>query len=88
MNFDQMVIRYDISGELEEYAELHAGLCSLCEDDLQALQSIRKSIENDMVPSTELLKNYTSLRGENYRWVIERLAGELMLLGIDQAFDL
>lgn len=84
---DQMILDYDITG-LEDYAELHAGLCSLCADDMRMIQKIKDSIENGLVPSEELLQNYVSLRGENYLWVLERLGQENVGKALESAFDI
>lgn len=84
---DQMILDYDITG-LEDYEELHAGLCSLCADDMRMIQKIKDSIENGLVPSQELLQNYVSLRGENYSWVLEKLGQEDVGEALESAFDI
>lgn len=87
LEVDQLILDYDITG-LEDYAELHAGLCSLCVDDMRMIQKIKDSIENGLVPSEELLQNYASLRGENYLWVLEKLGQEDVEAALESAFDL
>ena len=73
---DEAILDYDMAG-LEDYQMLHTGLQSLCKDDIMALQRIKKTLEDGLVPSQELQRNYVSLRGENYLWVIEDVAMEL-----------
>lgn len=72
---DKTLINYDIS-KLEDYQELHKGLCSLCEDDIDALQRLRAMIDEGIIPAKEFQKNYVSLRGERYLWVIQKLMSE------------
>lgn len=84
---DQTILDYDMT-EFEDYMELHGGLCSLCTDDIKALERIRNSIDNGLVPSQELVKNYVSLRGLHYSWVLEQLVQEYMSHGLESAYDL
>lgn len=84
---DQTILNYDIS-QLEGYQKLHAGLCSLCRDDIDALQRLRAVIEEGRIPSKELQKNYDSLRGANYLWILQRLLPEFAVLNVGLIFDL
>lgn len=84
---DQRILDYDMT-ELDEYLELHAGLCGLCEDDIMMIQKIKESLENDIVPSRELQREYASLRGENYMWVLIKIAEESLQQTVDAFFDL
>lgn len=84
---DQIIITYDMTG-LDDYQALHAGLQSLCRDDIEALQRIRTTIEDGLVPSQELLINYISLRSENYFWVIDEISLELITLAAKMAAEL
>lgn len=82
---DEIILSYDMK-ELEEYAELHAGLCSLCKDDIKAVQSIRACIEKNEMPSQELQSNYAKLRGENYSWVLATISEEYIGMSVESAF--
>lgn len=87
MEADQMLLDYDIS-QLDDYQELHAGLCSLCKDDMEALKRLRAAIDEGFIPSKELQKNYASLRGEQYLWAIQKLTPEFVLLNVEITMDL
>lgn len=82
---DEAILAYDTT-ELEDYAELHAGLCSLCKDDIKAVKSIRTCIEKNEIPSQELQSNYVKLRGQNYSWVVETIGGEYLEMAVEGAF--
>lgn len=82
---DEAILAYDMT-ELEDYAELHAGLCSLCKDDIKAVKSIRTCIEKNEIPSQELQSNYVKLRGQNYSWVVETIGGEYLEMAVEDAF--
>ena len=84
---DQAILNYDIS-QLKDYQELHAGLCSLCKDDIDVLQCLRALIEEGHIPSKELQKNYDSLRGANYLWVVQKLMSEFAALNVETIFEL
>ena len=60
---DQVISDYDIAG-LEDYQALHAGLQSLCRDDIKAIERIRikDAIYNDMTHFRELQRNYICIR--------------------------
>ena len=87
MEADQRILDYDMT-ELDAYLELHVGLCGLCEDDIIMIQKIKESLENDIVPSRELQREYASLRGENYTWVLIKIAEESLQQTVDAFFDL
>lgn len=87
IELDQVIIDYDMTG-LDDYQELHAGLQSLCRDDIEALRRIMDTIDDGFAPSKEMLRNYIGLRGENYLWVVEKIASELIRLDIEMMFDL
>lgn len=84
---DQRILDYDMT-ELDEYLELHAGLCGLCEDDIIMIQKIKESLENDIVPSRKLQREYASLRGENYMWVLIEIAKESLQQTLEAFFEL
>lgn len=84
---DQVILAYDMTG-LDDYQALHAGLQSLCRDDIETLQRIKATIEDGLVPSQELQRNYYGLRGENYLWVINEVAQEFVIHAVKTAFDL
>ena len=79
---DRAILDMDQSA-LEALAELHAGLCSLCTDDLATLERIMTSLEMGETPSLELLVNYINLRSENYLWVTEQLFLAYLIYGIE-----
>lgn len=81
------MLDYDMT-EFEDYMELHEGLCSLCTDDISTLERIRNSIDSGLVPSQELIKNYMSLRGLRYSWVLEQLIEEHVNKTFEKAYDL
>lgn len=83
---DQTILFYDMTG-LDDYQDLHAGLRSLCTDDISVLQLIRANIENGAVPSQELQLNYANIRGAYYVWVIEDIALGFTEISIEIAFD-
>lgn len=83
---DQTLLNYDIS-QLDDVQELHAGLCSLCEDDIDVLRRLQTMIDAGYVPSEELKKNYVSLRGERYLWVMQELVPEFVELGVDTILE-
>lgn len=83
---DEIILEYD-AAELEDYAEFHAGLCDLCEDDIKAVESIRACIERNEIPSQELQSNYVKLRGQNYLWVLETIGGEYVEMFMEKAYD-
>lgn len=83
---DEIILEYD-AAELEDYAEFHAGLCGLCEDDITAVESIRECIERNEIPSQELQSNYVKLRGQNYLWVLETIGGEYVEMFMEKAYD-
>lgn len=83
---DQTLLKYDIS-QLDDYQEMHAGLCGLCKDDMDTLQRLRAVIEEGSIPSKELQKNYASLRGERYLWTIQELMAEFAGLEAETIMD-
>lgn len=83
---DQNILNYDMEG-VEDYQNVHDGLCSLCTEDMKILQKIKDSIDNNKVPSQELMKNYASLRGKNYLWVLEELAFGPVDIFVERAFE-
>lgn len=83
---DQALLNYDIS-QLDDFQELHAGLCDLCEDDIDALRRLQAMIDAGYVPSEELKKNYVSLRGERYLWVMQELVPEFVRLGAETIME-
>lgn len=86
MDADRKILECEMDG-LESYAELHMGICGLCSDDIRVLQQIQDSINEGVVPSGELMRNYASIRGENYLWVVDELAGKFTELFTDSVFD-
>lgn len=84
---DQTLLNYDIS-QLDDYQEMHAGLCALCKDDLEALKRLQAVIDEGLIPSKELQKNYASLRGERYLWAVQELMSEFAGLGAEMIMDL
>ncbi len=71
--------------ELEDMKALHAGLCSLCTDDLAALKRIQAALEAGQAPSQELLDHYIRLRGENYLWIMQEFFEALVVFGVKSA---
>lgn len=84
---DQRILDYDMAS-LDDYLELHAGLCGLCEDDINMIRSIRESLEKNIVPSRQLHRDYVGLRAVNYAWVLRRLVEEGFQWTVDAFFDL
>ena len=84
---DRRILDYDMT-KLSDFQDLHAGLCGLCEDDIEAVESFREYLENDLVPPREVQNNYISLRKENYVWVLEELTEENLKMAVDVFFDL
>lgn len=84
---DRKILNYDMTG-LDDCLNLHAGICSLCEDDIKMIESIKECLESNLVPSRELHQNYASLRGENYAWVLKELAAEELEQTVDAFFSL
>ena len=47
----------------------------MSKDDAEILEDIREMIENDEIPSQEMIRNYASIRGQNYTWILEDMFG-------------
>lgn len=84
---DRRILDYDMT-KLDDCLVFHAGLCGLCEDDIKMIESIKETLDNNLVPSRELNKNYASLRGKNYAWVLEELVQKSLEVTIDAFFNL
>lgn len=71
---DQVVLDYEFSDEVAEYAEFYLGLKALCEDDIECLEPIRQAIVDGLIPSQPMLYNLMAVRGQNYKWVLVEYA--------------
>lgn len=82
---DRAILDMDLSSmeDMEGMEEVHAGLRSLCTDDLAALERIMAALDEGREPPLELLDNYIRLRGENYLWVTQQLFVAYAVYGIE-----
>ena len=70
---DQRILDY--TDAYTRDAQLLDGLKAMSKDDAEILEDIREMIENDEIPSQEMIRNYASIRGQNYTWILEDMFG-------------
>lgn len=71
---DQVVLDYEFTDEVAEYAEFYLGLKAMCKDDIECLEPIRQAIVDGFIPSQPMLYNLMAIRGQNYKWVLAEYA--------------
>ena len=71
---DQVVLDYEFTDEIAEYAEFYLGLKAMCKDDIECLEPIRQAIVDGLIPSQPMLYNLMAVRGQNYKWVLVEFA--------------